>query len=371
MHFKNNDDISLSLFELPKNLPYLYCEFNGHLGKHESNERYVLFVFWQNGKMHRIEGTAPNGEWDFKAYTPLAQHVIDSANQMNTRKARIIPKPEDRNVEGRILASDAGFFSKIAHTPDTPIYFRADISKYSDFESLMSFDIHNIESIIPPVWLKDLAPIKIGNFPLVKGQTYAHIAASITLIELIPQFQMFISKNVKNKNAVSSLRSMRGELHATIGSAKATWDGISIPAVLLRLSLKNNTSKQALFSFIYDLFEKKYELYESDNGFYSFNPLSLWLSKTNDFIETGIIDMRSIGKSEGSTLPEPPKEALMWFSFSPSHLAEAINNSVIQISPDLDFKETLSRLNKIENCTFTLSSTKSGTIRWKTFPQNR
>jgi hypothetical protein len=287
---------------------------------------------------------------------------------MSTRKARIIPKPDDRKVEGRILASDAGLISRITHTSHMPVYFEAELSKNSDDECTMDFEILNIESVIPPIWLKDLNPIKIKDFPSVKGHTFAHIASNITLVEMIPQFQTLIIKNTRNKNNISSLRSLRGELFATIGSGKAIWDGISVPALLLRLHLKNNTMKQVLFSFIYDLFNNKYELNVSDNEYYSYTPISLWLSARNEFIETGIIDRRSIAKNEGSTLPKPPDEALMWLSFSPNYLAETFNNFMVQISPDLDFRDTLSRLTKIDNCTFTLDSVKSGTIKWKAYP---
>jgi hypothetical protein len=87
-------------------------------------------------------------------------------------------------------------------------------------------------------------------------------------------------------------------------------------------------------------------------------------------MEVGIIDKRSSGKN-GAILPQPPKEALMWVSFSPRYLSEAINNSIIQISPDLDFKEILVGLDKIDNFTLTLDSIKSGTIKWKTFSEEK
>ena len=367
MHFKSNDDVSLSLFELPENLPYLYCEFNGHPEITGINEKSVLFVFWQNGKMHRITGTVVNDEWDFRAYTPDARRVLDRANQMHTRKARIIPGPGDRNVEGRILASDAGLLSKITHAPNIPVHFEAELSKINDDEYIMNFDILNIESIIPAVWLKDLNPIKIKNFPFIKGTAHAHLASNITLIELIPQFQMFISKNAPDKNMESLLRSMNGELYATIGPENALWDGISIPALLLRFHLRNDAMKQALFNFIYGLFSKKYDFNALNNGYYSYAPLSFWISRSDEFLETGIIDRRSITKSGDSDLPEPPEEALMWLSFSPNYLAEAIKNFMTQVGSDLNHTEALGRFTRIDNCTVTLDSIKSGVIRWKTF----
>ena len=365
MHFKSSDDVSLSLFELPENLPYFYSEFKGYPEITGTNERSILFIFWQNGKMHKITGAVVNNEWDFRAYTPEAQQVIDRAIQMHTRKVRIITQPEDRNVEGRILASDAGLISKITHTLNIPIYFKAELSTFDDNEYTMNFDILNIESIIPATWMMELNPIKIKDFPLVKGITYAHLASNITLIELIPQFQMFISKNAKNRNEASLLRSMRGELYATISSGNALWDGVSIPALLLRFHLKNNDTKQALFDFTYDLFNKKYELEPLNNGYCSYTPLSLWLSQSNEFFEAGIINERHITNNGRSSLPHPPEEALMWLSFSPSYLAEAINNSISQISRDLDFKETLYKLTEIDNCTLMLNTIKSGSIRWK------
>ncbi|MCL2767340.1 MAG: hypothetical protein FWE49_01215 [Synergistaceae bacterium] len=366
MHFKSSDDVSLSLFELPENLPYLYSEFKGYPEITGTNDRSILFIYWQNGKMHKITGTVVNDEWDFRAYTPEAQQVIDHAIQMHTRKARIISKPEDRNVEGRVLASDAGLISKVTHAPNIPIFLKAELSKLNDNECVMNFDLLNIESIIPATWLMDLNPIKIKNFPLIKGHTYARLASNITLIELIPHFQMFISKNAKNRNAASLLRSMRGELYATISSGNALWDGISIPPLLLRFHLKNDATKQALFDFAYDLFNKKYELEPTNNGYYSYAPLSLWLSQSKEFLEAGIIDIRNITNSGEQPLPEPPEEALMWLSFSPNYLAEAINNSITQISTDLDLKETLCRLTEIDNCTIILNTIKSGSFRWKT-----
>ena len=365
MHFKSNDDVLLSLFELPENLPYLYCEFKGHPEITGIDERSVLFIFWQNGKMHRITGIAANDEWNFRGHTPDAQQVIDRANQMHNRKVRIIHKPGDRNVEGRILASDAGLLSKIARAPNIPVYFNAELSKLDDTEYIMNFDILNIESIIPPACLRDLSPIKIKNFPSIKGDAYARLASNITFIELIPQFQMFISKNALNKNMTSALRTLRGELYATVSSGNALWDGISTPASLLRFHLKNDAMKQTLFNFIYVLFNKKYELNAINNGYYLYAPSSLWLYRTNEFLETGIIDRRNLTGSGESALPDPPEEALIWLSFSPYFLTEAINNFITQISPDLNFKQALSRLTQIDNCTVILESIKSGVVRWK------
>ena|GEM_PF-3489166 len=365
LHFKSNDDVSLSLFELPGNMPYLYCEFNGLSETNGSNESYVLFAFWQNDKIHKITGTAVNDEeWDFKAYTPEAQQVVDRVNLMHVRKARLIPNPKDRNVKGRILASDAGLISRIARAPTAHILFEAELSIFDD-EYVMNFDIHNIESIIPAAWLSDLNPINIENVPLIEGVAYANFASNITLIELIPQIQTFINNNAKSRNIASSLRSMRGTMYASISSESAMWDGISIPAISLRFNLRNNTMKRVLFEFIHDYFSKKYELNYSDNGYSSIAPSSVWLREFRDFLEICVIDKRSTGKN-GAILPRPPKEALMWVSFTPRYLAEAINNSIIQISPDLDFNETLVMLNKIDNCTLTLDSIKSGVFKWKT-----
>jgi hypothetical protein len=368
MHLKSNDDVSLSLFELPKNLPYLYCEFNEYPDITGVNGKYVLFVFWQNNKMHQITGTAVNEEWNFKAYTPDAQQVIDHATQMHARKTRIMPKPGERNVEGRILAADAGLISRISHAPRVPVYFKAELIKPNDDEYNMNFDILNIESVIPTIWLRKLSPINIENLPLAitKGVAYAQLALNITLMELIPQYQMFISKNAKNRNAASLLRSMSGELYVAVGSGSALWDGISTPTVSCRFYLKNNTMKQALFDFIYDLYNRKYELSASNDGYYSYAPSSLWLSQSKDFLETGIIDRRSTAKNGGSTLPEPPKEALLWLSFSPRYLAEVINSFLSQIDPDLDLSETLDKLAQVDSCTLTLDSIQSGTIKWKT-----
>ncbi|MCL2767937.1 MAG: hypothetical protein FWE49_04360 [Synergistaceae bacterium] len=366
MHFKSSDDVSLSLFELPENLPYLYCEFNGYPEITGINERFVLFIFWQNAKMNRITATTDNDEWNFRAYTPDAQQVVDRVNQMHTRKARVLPKPGERDLEGRILASDAGLISKFMHTPNIPVHFKAELSK-NDNEYIMDFDMLNIESIIPATWMIDLTPIKIKSFPFIKGLNYARLASNITLFELVPQIQVFISKNAKNRNIASALRSMKGELYATISSGSALWDGISIPAILTRFHLKSNAAKQALFDFIYDIFDKKYDLEASSNGYYSHAPLSLWLSQTNEYLETGVIDRRNIDNNGNSDLPEPPEEALMWLSFSPRHLAEAISNIMIQINPDLDYKEALTRFTKIDNCTIILDSVKSGKIRLKPF----
>jgi hypothetical protein len=128
--------------------------------------------------------------------------------------------------------------------------------------------------------------------------------------------------------------------------------------------------KQALLDFIHGILDKKYELNSSDNGYCSVAPSSIWLSKSNAYFEMGIIDRRSTSKN-GAILPKPPKEALMWISFSPRHIVEAINNTVIQISPDLAIKDTLGRLTQIDNCTFTLDSIKSGTIKWKNLSSNK
>jgi len=370
LHFKNYDDVSLSLFELPKSLPYLYCEFNGHPGITGLDERSVLLIFWQNDKMHRIKGTAINEEWDFTADTPNARRVIEKANQMHTRKTRIMPKPGERNIEGRILANDAGFISRITHSPKTIVHFEAELSKLSDDEYIMNFNIMNIESIIPAAWLKDLIPIRIKGFPIIKGTTYAHLASNITLMELIPQIKTFINKNAKNRIAASSLRSMRGELYVSIGSGNALWDGKSVPASLLRFHLRNNAARQTLFDFIYDFLNKKYELFATNNGYFSYTPSSIWLSQSEDYLETGVIDRNSITKNEESALPEPPNEALIWISFSPRYLVEAINNFITQIIPDIDFKETLDRLTNLDNCTFTLNSIKSGAIKWKNYTTN-
>ena len=366
MHLKNSGDVSLSLFELPDNLPYLYCEFNERLNEKELNEKSVLFMFWQNDKMHRITGTALNeDEWEFKAYTPDAQQVVSRINQMHSRKERLIPKPSERNTEGRILASDAGLISKLTHAPNIPVYFKAELAQQNDDEHIIYFDVFNVESLIPAVWIKDLNPISIKDFPFAKAHAYINFAANLTLIELIPQFQNLIYENAKNKNAASSLRSMRGALFATIGSGNALWDGISVPAALLRFHLRNNVAKRNLFDFIHGLYNKKYELnYDEYEGYYSYAPSSLWLSESSDYIETGIIDKRSKAKN-GTILPAPPGEALLWSSFSPRFLAEAINNFIIQISPDLDYKEELSKLAHIENCTLTLNSINSGEIRWR------
>lgn len=361
IHLQSNEDVSLSLFELPDNLPYLYCEFNGN----DNVESYVLFIFWQYNKMHKITGTAGNNEeWNFRAYTTEAQQVVNRINQMHVRKARVIPKPEERNVEGRILACDAGFISKITHAPNIPVYFRADLSKQNDDEYIMNFNVLNIESHIPAAWIMDLNPISINDFPFARVPAYAHFASNITLLELIPQFQSFIVENSKNKNVASSLRSMKGTLYATLGSGSALWDGISIPAVLLRFYIKNNSTKQALFGFVYDLFDRKYELNYTNSGYYSYAPSSVWLSQKDNYIETGIIDRRSAAKN-GIILPEPPKDALLWSSFSPRYLVEAINNFIVQINPDLDFKEELGRFDKIDSCSFTLNTLKSGVIKWK------
>ncbi|MCL2146765.1 MAG: hypothetical protein FWH52_03060 [Synergistaceae bacterium] len=364
MHFKSNDDVSLSLFELPRNLPYLYCEFNGLTKTNGSNENFVLLAFWQNEKMHKITGTAVNDEeWDFRAFTPEAQQVVDRVNMMHVRKARVVPNPKDRDVKGRIIASDAGLISRITHAPMTPVYLEAELSIFDD-EYVMNFDIYNIESVIPAAWLSDLNPINIENIPFVEGFAYANFFSNITLIELFPQFQMFINKNAKNRNIASSLRSMKGALYASIGSESALWDGISIPAILLKFNLRNNTMKKTLYDFVHDLFSSKYELNYSDNEYSSTTPSSVWLRESRDFLEIGVIDKRSTVKN-GVILPRPPKEALLWLSFSPHHLAEAINNSIIQISPDLDCKETLAGLDKIDNCTLTLFSIKSGVFKWK------
>ena len=144
MQFKNNDDVSLSLFELPRNLPYLYCEFNGLPEIEGSSKSFVLFAFWQNDRMHKITGTAVNDdEWDFKAFTPQAQQVVDRVNLMHVRKARVVPNPKDRNVKGRIIASDAGLISRIMRAPTTHVFFEAELSIFDD-EYIMNFDIHNI-----------------------------------------------------------------------------------------------------------------------------------------------------------------------------------------------------------------------------------
>jgi len=359
------------LFELPNNLPYLYCEFNGHPEITGVSERSVLFIFWQNDKMHQIKGTAVNDEWVFKADTPDAKRVIDRANQMHTRKTRIMPKPGERSVEGRIIANDAGLISRITHSPRTIVFFEAELSKFNDDEYIMDFNLQNIESIIPSAWLEDLNPISIKEFPYITGTVYAHLASNITFIELIPQLQMFINKNAKNRNTASSLSSMRGELYASIGSGNALWDGKSIPASLLRFHLINDATKQALFDFIHDLFNSKYELNNSGNEYYSYVPSSVWLFQSENYLEAGIVDMRSIMEDVESTLPEPPEEALMWISFSPRYLVEAINKFVAQISPNLDFKETLDRLTKIDNCTITLNSISSGAVKWKTLPPTK
>jgi hypothetical protein len=367
MHHKNNDNVSLSLFELPEDLPYLYCEFNGRPDTKGSSEKFVLFVFWQNNKMHRITGTAFNEEeWDFRANTPGAQQVINRINQMHVRKAKLLPKPEDRNVEGRILACDAGLLSRLTQDQNTPLYFQAELSKQNDYEYIMDFNLLNIESLISAAWINDLIPISIKDFPFAKTPAYAHFASNITLLELIPQLQNLITENAKDTNVASSLRSMRGTFYAAIGSESALWDGISVPALSLKIELENNAMKQTLFDFIYGLFNKKYELDYSYDGYYyyAYAPSSIWLSEYDNVIETGIIDRRSAAKY-GTILPVPPKEALLWSSFSPRHLAEAINNFTIQISPDLDFKEELRKLSQIDNCTLTLNSINSGVIKWR------
>lgn len=364
MHLNNNEDISLSLFELPENLPYLYCEFNGLQDEKGINDSFVTFIFWQNDKLHRITGTAVNKEeWDFRAYTPGAQQAVNRIKQMHVRKARLIPKPGERNVKGRIIARDAGLISKFMQIPYIPVYFRAELSKQNDDEYIMNFDVLNIESLIPEAWANKLNQINTKDFPFTKTPAYAHFASNITLLELIPQLRNYIMENAKNVDAASSLSELRGTLYATLCSGSALWDGISIPPLLLRFKLMDNTMKHALYDFIYDLFNKKYELTYSNEGYYSYTPSSVWLSQSDNYVETGIIDKRSAAK-KGMILPEPPEEALLWCGFSPRYIAEAINSFFVQINPELDFKEEFSRFDQIDSCTFTLNSIKSGVIKW-------